>query len=394
MGGRRDLTVDRRGFLKAAAALGLVGPVVGCSSGGSSGFAGSVLIVGAGAAGMSAGHLLRQQGIDFRIVEAGPTHGGRIRQLRDFVDFPIPLGGEWLHTSSRVLGEIVNDDDIEVAIETVGYAPDLEVAYFDGELELGRLGRETDRKFVGSSWLDFFDEFITPGIADRMTFDTPVTRIDYIGTRVTATDAVGATHTADAVIVTVPITVLRDGDIEFAPPLPENKIKVLNRAKIWGGLKVFIEFAERFYPTYLEFADSYTRDGERLYYDAAHGQVSDANVLGLFTVGAQAEPYQAHTGDDLLAYVLAELDEVFDGAATRHYLKHVAQNWSAEPFVRQAYLADNARTSTSRALAEPIDSRIFFAGDAYTKFDDWSQVHVAAQSARDAVDALLAPAKR
>ncbi len=39
----------------------------------------NVLIIGAGPAGMSAGHLLSQQGINFQILEALPTYGGRIK---------------------------------------------------------------------------------------------------------------------------------------------------------------------------------------------------------------------------------------------------------------------------------------------------------------------------
>lgn len=349
-----------------------------------------MLIIGAGAAGMSAGHLLAQRGVDFRILEAAPSYGGRIKHTRDFVDFPIPLGGEWLHGEPDDLVAIVNDDSVEIPTRLVGYERDDSAGFFDDELTIEPMGIYEDLKFVGSSWLGFFETLIVPGITDRMTFGTQIVRIDSTGDAIVATDAAGATYEAAAVIVTVPITILRDGDIEFVPPLPDTKVAALDEAKVWGGMKVFVEFSEQFYPATLEFDDSITVDGQRLYYDAAHGQESDKNVIGLFSVGAQAEPYQQRTGDELRDYVLAELDEIFDGAATRTYVQHLAQNWDEEPFIRQAYLADNALSKTPRILAEPIDGRIFFAGDAYTQFDDWSEVHLAAQSARDTVADLLA----
>ena len=50
---------------------------------------GTVLIIGAGAAGMTAGYLLNQQGVDFQILEASTVLGGRMKTTTDFVDFPI-----------------------------------------------------------------------------------------------------------------------------------------------------------------------------------------------------------------------------------------------------------------------------------------------------------------
>ena len=51
-------------------------------------FDGKVIIIGAGAGGLSAGYLLQQQGIDFEILEASASYGGRMRINTDFADFP------------------------------------------------------------------------------------------------------------------------------------------------------------------------------------------------------------------------------------------------------------------------------------------------------------------
>lgn len=49
-------------------------------------FSGNVLIIGAGAAGLSTGHLLEQRGIDFNILESSPTYGGRMKRTNTFGD--------------------------------------------------------------------------------------------------------------------------------------------------------------------------------------------------------------------------------------------------------------------------------------------------------------------
>jgi cation diffusion facilitator CzcD-associated flavoprotein CzcO len=47
-----------------------------------------VLIIGAGAAGITAGHLLPGQGVDSEIFEASSTHGGRVRKVDNFAMHP------------------------------------------------------------------------------------------------------------------------------------------------------------------------------------------------------------------------------------------------------------------------------------------------------------------
>ena len=60
-----------------------------------------IIIIGAGAAGLTAGYLLNQRGIEFEILEASSVYGGRMKRTNDFAEFPIPLGGEWLACGKR-----------------------------------------------------------------------------------------------------------------------------------------------------------------------------------------------------------------------------------------------------------------------------------------------------
>lgn len=51
-------------------------------------FSGKVLIIGAGSAGMMAAYTFQQYGIDFALIEAGPTFGGRVKKNNDIHGFP------------------------------------------------------------------------------------------------------------------------------------------------------------------------------------------------------------------------------------------------------------------------------------------------------------------
>ena len=397
---RPQRPVTRRRVIQAGAASGLAALLAGCADlfeddeggGGSSSAAKTetVIVVGAGAAGMSAAALLVRAGLDVLVLEAGPTYGGRIRHDLDFVDFPIPLGAEWLHEDPDEMAVIADDPDVDVAL--AAYQPTDEVGFFDGELSIETMGDDvdTDLKFVGSSWLDFFETYVLPDIEGAIEFGVEIVRVDETGAEVVLTDATGGEYSADQVIVTVPLKLLQEERIEFIPPLPEAHREAIDAAEIWGGMKVFIEFADRFYPTFVAFADSDSTAGQRLYYDAAYGQDSASNVLGLFAVGQPAERYQAlDAGDELRDLMLAELDEIFDGAASANYLEHVAQDWNDEPFARAAYLSDDADEWIPQQLHERFSNRVLLAGDSYTGHGDWSAVDDAARSARDAVRDLL-----
>lgn len=359
-------------------------------------FSGKVIIIGAGPAGMTAGHLLAQQGVDFEILEALPTYGGRIKHNRSFTNFPISLGGEWIHVANSILPEIVNDSSVSIATQTQGY--DLQndpSGYFDGtSLEIAPLGTHfgnfADLKFVGSSWLDFFETYVLPGVQSKITYNTPITGIDYSTSDIIITVQGGQTFTADKVIIAVPVKILQNGMISFTPGLPSQKQQAIDNIKVWSGFKAFFKFTSKFYPAYISFPDSATPQGQLQYYDAAYAQSTPDNILGLFSTGVHAERYQSLSGVQQRDYILDELDNVFgSNVASTNYIDHIVQNWNAEPYANGAYVTAYEDGMEVAKLGQSVSGKLYFAGDAYTTGNDWSSVHAAARSAKRAVEELV-----
>lgn len=332
-------------------------------------FTGKVIIIGAGAGGLSAAYLLQQQGIDFEILEASAVYGGRMRINTEFADFPIPLGAEWLETKTSIFKDIVNDSKVKVDVETFEDEP--------------------DRKFVNSSWYNFFETYIVPSISSKIKYNTVVKSIDYSGDKAIISTQ-DQQYTADKVIISVPLKILQDGDIQFIPSLPQNKQDAINNILIWEGFKAFFEFSTKFYPE-----DEYvfnvnpSGDGEKIYYDAALGQNSSKNIMGLFVVGKPALDYIALSSDALRDFVLKELDAIYANQATPNYIKHLSQNWNNEPFIKSGYMTDNADFKVVKKLGESVNNTLYFAGGPYTDGEDWVSVHAAAQSAKMAVNKMF-----
>ena len=227
-----------------------------------------------------------------------------------------------------------------------------------------------------------------PFIQPNGYYNTEVKAIDY-SAETTVIETQHELFYAEKVILTAPLSMLQAGHISFIPELPSDKLNAIHSATFWGGVKVFLEFSKKFYPTFTEFVIDPKTSGQVAYYDAAYGQQSNKHILGLFAVGLPAQMYASLTGDKLRDYILKELDMIFSNQASPNYVKHIVQNWSQEPFIKGAYLSDYEDWKRVRTLSESVANKLYFAGEAYTSGEDWGGVHAAAQSARVAIEELL-----
>ncbi|MEM6299662.1 MAG: NAD(P)/FAD-dependent oxidoreductase [Bacteroidota bacterium] len=351
-------------------------------------FSGKVIIVGAGAAGLTAGYILRRNNIDFEIIEAAPIYGGRVRRVTDFIDLPLDTGAVWMHQHPSMLTYILNDPSVNAEIDFVNYVPKSIQLYRDGKLrDYNWIGdTQAEHKFKSTTWFGFFEQYIVPGMEDKIHLNQPVTQIDYSGEGVQVETQDGTVYTGDKVLITIPVTMMKNNFIEFTPALPTQKTENFNRIQMDGGLKVAIEFKERFYPDLLIFRDLLTNlftDDGRGYFNAVFGKETDRHVIGLFAINEDAAAFTDLGSDQaIFEAVMAELDEIFDGKASEHYVNHIVQNWTAEPFVQGSYSYefDGDQESIVEAISEPLNNKVYFAGEAFS-IDHQATVHGACESA-------------
>src|SRR5690606_18286658 len=74
----------------------------------------SVLIIGAGLAGLSAAYRLKQRNIDCNILESRPRIGGRVFSHQMDTDLVVELGGEWVGNSHTRIQELCNELGLEL----------------------------------------------------------------------------------------------------------------------------------------------------------------------------------------------------------------------------------------------------------------------------------------
>jgi lysine-specific histone demethylase 1B len=376
---------------------------------------GKVLIVGAGAAGLYAGYVLKAKGIDFQILEAAANHGGRLARLTGFANFPIDLGAQWLHGKNNILGDLIAQsgtkitldesnaqywfknqlvdtlpqntdifegdglpdisykdytiqqglgDDYKYIIENIagdqGAAASRLSVYYNNLEEENWSSGDDDFKFE-ETYFDFIDKQIAFHVTDKIVYNTIVSKIDYSGDQILVIDTQHNTYVADKVIITVPVTVLKSGDIQFIPALPAEKTTAFSKIGMDAGMKVFLKFSTKFYHQNIIGGSICAA-----YVDESIGKAQNDNILLAFITGEQAEYLTALGSDGAITHaLLQELDSMYNGRATASFIASYVQNWTTHPFIKGAYSYSTIGMGNARSIAaKPIHNKLFFAGEA------------------------------
>lgn len=203
-------------------------------------------------------------------------------------------------------------------------------------------------------------------------------------------DQNGATYTCDKLIVTVPLTVLRDGDISFSPPLDSTRRDALQRIGMGAGMKIILKFSSRFWPD--DTGTIYSQGHVPEYWvTGLGGRSASNNILTAFVHGRYAEDLLAMGQTNMINTILAELDVLYGaGAATNSFVASHVMNWGAQPFIRGTYSYPKPGSDGAReTIAQPIDNRIFFAGEHTHTGGHFATVHGAMETGFRAVRELL-----
>jgi monoamine oxidase len=358
-------------------------------------FSGKVMIIGAGAAGLAAGYLLKRYGVDFEILEAAPVYGGRLKKISNFADFPIDLGGEWIHTNPKILADIISNPNTNTNIDIIVYNPQTMKLWNNGKLKSHNYISSfySEWKFKSTTWFDFFEQYIVLEISDKIVLNKPITEINYQGDKVILTTDSNETFEADKVLITTPIKILQKQQITFQPSLPSEKKEAIDKIFMGDGIKIFIEFKEKFYPDILAFGNLFQAliEEEKYVYDAAFRKESNKHILGLFAINDKAKAYtQLNSEKEIIDTFIAELDEIFDGKATANYVNHIIQNWSKEPYIQgsYSYSFDGNQKNIVSTINEPLLNKIYFAGEALS-LENQSTVHGACESAYSMIATMM-----
>ena len=386
------------------------------------------MIVGAGVAGLAAANELRGNGFeDVVILEARDRIGGRIWTDTIGGNVPIDLGASWIHgVDGNPISAIAREN--RIATRPTDYDSEVEHFPGVGRprLPAGEVLRrfwELAEKQPDSTLQSAYEQYLTtyaPGdpekhylqyllntiveheygadVGDlslmsieggsayagqdvvfpggyRQIVDTladgaavrlrqAVTEIDYSGIGVALTTAAGATFEAAGVIVTVPLGVLKKGRISFRPSLPLRRRRAVARLEMGVLNKTCLLFDEVFWDNDVEFIGRVGAEkghwAETLNLYPHTGQP----ILMMFNAGTYGARLEQYSDRQIVEDAVAVLTNMYgdvpqpgDARITR---------WNSDQWTLGSYSYVPAGSSFEQyaVLGEPVDDRVFFAGEA------------------------------
>jgi monoamine oxidase len=241
-----------------------------------------------------------------------------------------------------------------------------------------------------------FSEMI-PGIV----LNTVVKRIDWGSSLITVTDASGKQYTATKVIVTVPLSILKNGEVTFTPSLGATKTSAFTKFKMDAAMRILLDFKSNFWGL----DTSYVWGGAVApqYFNSGIGRSKLFRAMALTIYGQKAEQLSALSDYNKVLTVLAELDALYDGQATRFIrrdlnnpndstnLLFLVKDWGKDEFIKGgvSYPLVGATNADRKDLAAPLADKLYFAGEATDVEGDAGSVSGALNSAVRVVEEIV-----
>jgi len=267
-----------------------------------------------------------------------------------------------------------------------------ELEYAGDWSELSAWSLDEDSGFGGADVLlpdgyDAVPAFMARGLDIRL--GSVAAAVSLVGKGATVHLADGQFVAADHVVVTVPLGVLKDGRIAFEPKLPAGHRGAIERLGFGVLEKTCLRFAEPFWPRdvdWIEFLSG--RRGEWAEW-LSLTRATGTPLLVAFNAGIYGRALGSFDDGAVVDAALAALRAMF-GQKVPSPVGTIVTRWAADPFARGAYSfnAVGSDGDTRRALAEPIDGRLFFAGEA-TSAEHFGTTHGALLSGLAAAEAIL-----
>lgn len=412
------------------------------------------VVVGAGAAGIAAGRRLAAAGKRFVVLEAADEVGGRCITDTKTFGLPYDRGAHWIFaTDINPLAKLAMQVGLDVYPAPPGQRMRIGRRYArEGEMEdflaslvrantaiadvarksdvactqalpkelgdwrttiefvLGPYGCSKDLSEVSTADLSHSGErdnnaFCRQGFGTLLArlaaplpllLSTPVKTIEWWSRARIEVDTPKGQFKTGLVILTVSTNVLTSGKIRLAPDLPKRHLEAATKLKLGSRDHIALELTGN--PLGLRSDELVFEKADSRQTAAIFGNMSGSTICVLDVGGNFGRDLSAKGEAAMIDFAISWLGGLY-GADIRNAVKRRhATRWNNEPWVLgAASAAAPGAQSARKVLAEPINYRIFLAGEA-THETRWGTVNGAWESGERAADAVVkllgGPSKR
>ncbi len=443
--------MPRRRFLAAATSAVGGGLAAACSPGRPAPpDTKSVLVVGAGMAGLSAARSLADAGWPVRVIEARDRIGGRVHTDRGW-GVPLEMGASWIHgTTDNPLVELARKARAQLATtDYYGWAelavdprlPPLDYDRTSWRHFVERARDQVDGGSLGSAVAAAADGdqlsgaeraqlgfYLTTEIEDdyaagadqlsALTFDAgtytggdqdvitsgydalpkllaeglPIVLNSPVNAVVRREESVvvragNRSFEGPAAIVTVPLGVLKSGAIAFDPPLPDGHAHAVDALGFGVLSKSYFRLDKRTWNADNAFY-LYLSSEPGLWSQWFSLPSAAGPIVLAFNPGDRGRSVESAPPAELMAGALPVIRRLFGDGVSPVEVR--TSRWTVDPYARGSYSfhAPGSGLDDRRRLAEPIGDRLYLAGEAVGA-DNPASVTGAVLSGRHAAGQLM-----
>lgn len=195
-----------------------------------------------------------------------------------------------------------------------------------------------------------------------------VRQIDFTGNLVDVLTNHGSYH-ANHVLVTVPLGVLQAGRIAFNPSLPRSKRDAIRKTRMGIFNKVFLKFDSVFWDADYELI-GYMGTGENDWPEIINfHKIANIPVLLAFSAGAAGAKNESLSDEEVVGGLMASLRRMY-GDSIPEPAGYQVTRWNNDPFSlgSYSYTPVGSKQSYRRQIGEPVENKIFFAGEATSQY--------------------------
>lgn len=303
---------------------------------------------------------------------------------------PVAPGDESLESYLKRIG--FSDDQLYYTRRSWGNAAGDDISRLSAEVSLVEMSDESAghgdfRIIEGYATLH---DALSDGIDIRL--NTVVESVDWSQEPVVVTTSAGETFSADCVLVTLPLGVLKAGNVCFVPELPPEKQAAIDALIMGPALKLIYRFSEPVFPPGT-FA-FYSATNPPMWWQPSAGHDTEETVITAFVTGDWALELHAQGEEGALEHGYQTLQRELGRELPRPQAA-VMVNWIDDPYSLGGYsVAPPGAANAREMLAQPTGERLFWAGEA-TAPNAWSStVHGAYASGQRAAAEILVMLER
>jgi monoamine oxidase len=438
------MTITRRNFLSASAALAAA-PALGAGAFGAPlPREADIVVIGAGAAGIAAARRIQAANRKVIVVEASGQVGGRCLTDTATFDLPFDRGARWMHNpETNPMIKLARDAGLDVYTAPPGQKVRIGRRNARaGETEeflaaLVRANRATDDASRGKADVscasalpkDLGDwagtaEFVLGAnatgkdlkdvsVIDRaraqdrnaaiacrqglgallaklgeqvpVALSTPASRIGWNGREVTVETPAGRIA-ARAAIITVSSNVLAAGNIKFAPDIPKRQLDAAAKLSLGSYDRIALQLPGN--PLGLGRDDMIIEQSSNARTALLFANMGGSSLCSIDVGGSFGRDLTAQGEPAMIAFAVEWLAKLYGSDVGAAVKKSSVTRWDAAPFVLGAMsVAPPGGQPSRKILTEPIGN-LLFAGEA-THETLWGTVDGAWESGERAADAAL-----